>query len=66
MAGVVEVAKELYKAFASQKAEKVFAVVCCGRVYLGINPATRCRTCTSTPKNVEICTAADLDNLGRL
>jgi hypothetical protein len=44
--------------------ERVFAVNCCGRVYVGTTPAQRCRTCTRTPENHEVRTdGSNLDAL---
>lgn len=60
---LLQTAREMYKAFAAQGTEVVYAVRCCGRLFLGFEPARKCRTCQSQPKNVEIRTEADLDNL---
>lgn len=54
---------ELYKIFQAQGAEVVYAVRCCGRVYLGRDPAVKCRTCSKHPKNVEVRSEKDLDSL---
>jgi hypothetical protein len=43
--------------------EPIFAVRCCGRIYLGPKPASKCRTCEEVPKNIEITSAGDLDSL---
>jgi len=56
-------AHELYRMFLQQGVEVVYAVRCCGRVYLGREPAVKCRTCEKHPKNVEIRQEGDLDNL---
>lgn len=42
---------------------QVFAVHCCGRIYLGIQAASKCRTCDKIPQNIEIRSDGDLDNL---
>jgi hypothetical protein len=55
--------RELYKVFQAQGVEVVYAVRCCGRVYLGRDPAVKCRTCAKLPKNIEIRAEADLDGV---
>lgn len=56
--------RTLYAAFVAQDpAVPVFAVRCCGRIYLGNAPAAKCRTCDEPPKNVEIRSPSDLDHL---
>ncbi len=56
-------AKEIYSAFNAQNAPLVYAVYCCNRLYLGLDPAMKCRTCQVKPNNVEIRQEADLDNV---
>lgn len=56
-------ARELYKTFVAQGVTHVYGTRCCGRVYLGQQPAMKCRTCQGQPKNVEIAQEGDLDNL---
>lgn len=53
---------DLYLVFRAQGAEVVYLVRCCGRAYLGLEPAVKCRTCDKHPKNKEIRSEADLDN----
>lgn len=56
--------RKVYQIFAAQDpVTPVFLVRCCGRIYMGRDPASKCRTCDDTPKNVEIRNEADLDNL---
>lgn len=54
---------EVYKVFQAQGITKVFGTHCCNRFYLGQQPARKCRTCTKLPRNVEIQSEADIDNL---
>jgi hypothetical protein len=51
------------KPFFDQGAEKVFIVKCCGRVYVGLEPASKCRTCSKIPKNHE---AKNLEELAQV
>lgn len=60
---IQEDVRVLYKAFTAQGIEVVYGVRCCGRVYLGTVPATKCRTCMGTPKSVELRQESDVDNL---
>lgn len=55
--------RDLYRVFQAQGVELVYLVRCCGRVYLGREPAVKCRTCDKHPKSKEIRCEADLDNL---
>ena len=56
-------AKEIFRTFQQQGQESVYAVHCCGRLYLGVAPATRCRTCELTPQNVKIGSEAEIDQM---
>lgn len=47
--------------FQGQGIEKVFMSSCCGRVYLGIDPAQKCRTCEKRPVNIETPTQSAVD-----
>ncbi len=58
-----ESAKELYGVFKAQGISPVYAVRCCGRIYIGRIPAVKCRTCDKPPRNVEVRSEKDLDNL---
>jgi len=42
--------------FKQQGVRLVYVAECCGRVYVGLEPPKRCRTCTKTPivETVEI------------
>lgn len=57
----LDAAKEIYRTFKAQNAETVYAVFCCERLYLGLEPAIKCRTCQVKPTNVELRSEADLD-----
>jgi hypothetical protein len=58
-----QTARDLFRVFQEQGVEVVYAVSCCERVYLGREPAVKCRTCDKHPKSKEIRTETDLDNL---
>jgi hypothetical protein len=55
--------KLLAKEFFLQGAPKLFVGQCCGRIYIGVAPAVKCRTCNKSANNAEIFSIADLDTL---
>lgn len=55
--------KLLANEFFKQGSAKLYAGRCCGRTYIGVAPAVKCRTCSKPAKNVEILSVADLDTL---
>lgn len=46
--------EKILKPFREQGVEKVYVSECCGRTYVGREPAKRCRTCDKTPVSKEI------------
>jgi hypothetical protein len=58
-----EAARELYRVYRAQNAEKIYAAYCCDRFYVGTNPAALCRTCSRTPVSHELKDEKDIDNL---
>lgn len=60
---IVNAARTLYRVFEEQNAPEVYGTVCCGRLYVGTQPARKCRTCQGVPKCIRISAEADLDNL---
>jgi len=43
--------RNLLPVYKQQGADTVYVVSCCGRVYIGLNPAKACRTCAQVPTN---------------
>lgn len=50
---VEHVVKELTSVFKAQGADKIYTSMCCERVYVGLQPATQCRTCLKPVEVVE-------------
>jgi len=56
MASTTDVVKRILPAFQAQQLERVHVVTCCGRIYVGKEPATLCRTCRKVPLSYEVST----------
>lgn len=47
----VEAFTVLVKPFFSSGLQEIYVACCCDRVYVGISPAEKCRTCQKVAKN---------------
>lgn len=63
MRDVKAAAKELFRVYKAQGANKVYVAYCCDRFYVGLLPASRCRSCPKSPANHEVASDEDIDNL---
>jgi hypothetical protein len=45
--------------FFQQGAPRVFIAVCCSKLFVGIEPPVRCKTCKQVPKAHEVATVHD-------
>lgn len=44
----------ILKGFDDTDIKKVFVSSCCERLYVGVDPATKCSTCPTIPENLEL------------
>jgi rubrerythrin len=54
--------KALVKFHEQAPEQVVYLARCCGRIYMGWEPAIKCGTCEQPAKNVELRDVRDLDN----
>lgn len=45
---------EVYRTFQAQGKSTVQVVLCCGRLYMGLHAASKCRTCDRPPMNIVV------------